>query len=155
MRTATCDTARARVSLQLDGELSRFETTLLQRHLGRCAACAAFAEDVRVSTELLRDAWLERPPQFWLTRRTATRQLAVRVAAVTAAAAAAALVAVSSLSLQHRANAGSAGFGLWPTGLAIHPYGDSTLGVQHLVKRPAPRPSVSLASASSRSWLAT
>jgi anti-sigma factor RsiW len=137
VRTATCDTARSRVSLRLDGELSRFETALLQRHLGRCEACAAFAEDVAASTRLLRGARLERPPQFWLTRRTAATRLAVRVAAVTAAAAAAALVAVSSVSLQHRADArASAGFGLWPTGLAIHPYGDGNLGVRHAAYSP-------------------
>lgn len=133
MRTTTCETARARVSLQLDGELSRFEASLLQRHLARCAACAGFAEDVCASTALLRDARLERPPQFWLTRRTATTRLTVRVAAVTAAAAAAALVAASSLALQHPAGRAGAGFGLWPTGLAIHPSGDGNLGVRHHV----------------------
>ena len=133
MRTTTCDTARARVSLQLDGELSRFEGTLLQRHLGRCAACASFADDVRASTALLRAARLERPPQLWLTRRTAATRLTVRLAAVTAAAAAAALVAVSSLALQHPADRVGAGYGLWPTGLAIHPNGAGTLGVRHHV----------------------
>lgn len=125
--------ARARVSLQLDGELSRFETSLLQRHLGRCAVCAAFADDVRASTALLRGAHLERPPQFWLTRRTAARAVGVRLAAVTAAAAAAALVAISSLSLQHGGAYTSAGYGLWPTGGAIHPRGDGNLGVRHHV----------------------
>lgn len=124
---------RSRVSLQLDGELSRFETVLVERHLGRCAGCAAFADDVRDSTELLRSAPLEPAPPLWLPRRAPARRLATRVAAVSAAAAAAALVAASSLALQHGGAYTSAGYGLWPTAGAIHPRGDGNLGVRHHV----------------------
>lgn len=139
MRPAPCDTARARVSLQLDGELSRFEASLLERHLHRCDACAAFAGDARASTELLRTAPLEPAPQFWLARRAAATRSAARAAAVAAATAAAALVAVSAVSLQHGGARAGAGFGLWPTGLAVHPQGDANLGVQRVAfEAPAP-----------------
>jgi len=37
-RSATCDRARAWISLRSDGELSEFECALLDAHLGRCAA---------------------------------------------------------------------------------------------------------------------
>lgn len=124
---------RSRVSLQLDGELSRFEALLVERHLGRCAVCAAFAGDVRTSTELLRAAPLEPAPPLWLPRLAPARHLATRVAAVSAAAAAAVLVAVSTIALQHRGSYRAAGFGLWPTAGAIHPRGDGNLGVRHHV----------------------
>jgi predicted anti-sigma-YlaC factor YlaD len=139
VRAASCDTARACVSLQLDGELSRFEAVLLERHLGRCSACAAFASDVRASTALLRGTPLEPAPQFWLLRRPAATRLSTRVAAASAAAAAAALVAVSTVSLDSGASQASAGPGFWPTGLAVHPRGDENLGVQRVAfERPTP-----------------
>jgi anti-sigma factor RsiW len=136
----SCEHARERLSLQLDGELPEFEVALLERHLDRCGACAAFAFDVRESTELLRAASLEPAPPLWLPRRPAAMRLSARVAAVTAAAAAAALVAVSAVPLGGGAQA-SAGFGFWPTGLAINPHSDGNLGVQHTafhVQPPAP-----------------
>lgn len=55
-----CERAREYVSLRLDGELSAFETALLDLHLERCAACAEFAADTTVVTERLRTAPLER-----------------------------------------------------------------------------------------------
>lgn len=131
MRSVSCDTARARVSLQLDGELSPFEASLLARHLRRCGACAAFAEDAHASTELLRAAAPEVPPQFWLARRRAASRGAIRTAAITAATAAAALVAVSTASLYHNRAPVPVGVGLWPV-LAIHPGGDENLGVQRV-----------------------
>ncbi|HYQ11391.1 MAG TPA: zf-HC2 domain-containing protein [Gaiellaceae bacterium] len=139
MRT-NCDQARERLSLQLDDELSAHETLMLERHLVRCAACAAFAARARVSTEVLRSAPLEPAPYFWLTRRPASAtRFAARVAAVTAAAAAAVLVAVSAVSLEGEVGATSAASGLWPTGAAVHPNIDQNLGVRHVAfERPTP-----------------
>ena len=129
MRTS-CEHARERLSLQLDDELSAHEATLLERHLGRCGACAAFAFEVREYTQLLRATPLEPAPTVWLHSRPAARRLAARVAAVTAAAAAAVLVAVSAVPLGngHSTATASVGFGFWPTGLS----GDRNLGVQHV-----------------------
>jgi predicted anti-sigma-YlaC factor YlaD len=139
MRPVTCDRARARISLQLDGELSRFEVALLERHLHGCAACASFAENAHETTLRLRAAPLEPAPQIWMPRRAAATRLAARVAAVTAAAAAAAIVAVSYVSINRPAQQASGGFGLWPTGLAVHPQGDGNLGVRHVAfETPAP-----------------
>jgi predicted anti-sigma-YlaC factor YlaD len=126
-----CEQARERLSLQLDDELSAHETLLLERHLGRCSACAAFAFDLREYTELLRATPLEPAPQVWVLRRPAATRFAARVAAVTAAAAAAVLVAVS-MSLQGGATRTSAGLGFWPYGVAAHPRGDGTLGVRRV-----------------------
>lgn len=139
MRT-NCDQARERLSLQLDDELSPHETLMLERHLVRCSACAAFAAGARLSTEALRSAPLEPAPQFWLTRRPASAtRFAARVAAVTAAAAAAVLVAVSTVSLEGEVAGTSAASGLWPTGAAVHPNLDQNLGVRHVAfERPTP-----------------
>jgi predicted anti-sigma-YlaC factor YlaD len=134
----SCEHARERLSLQLDGELSDHEATLLARHLGHCGACAAFASEVREYTQLLRATPLEPAPPFWLQSRPAARRVAARVAAVTAAAAAAVLVAISTVPLGngHSSATASVGFGFWPTGLR----GDSNLGVQHValgLRRPS------------------
>jgi anti-sigma factor RsiW len=135
-----CDQARERLSLQLDDELSPHETLMLERHLVRCPACAAFAAGTRLSTEALRSAPLEPVPQFWLTRRPASAtRFAARVAAVTAAAAAAVLVAVSTVSFEGEVAGTSAASGLWPTGAAVHPNVDQNLGVRHVAfERPTP-----------------
>ena len=118
--------------MQLDDELSGHEARLVERHLGRCGLCAAFAADVRGFTELLREAPLEPAPQFLLLRRPAATRVAARVAAVTAAAAAAVLVAVSTVSLQGNASRQSGTFDFWPTGLAVDQHSDGNLGVRHV-----------------------
>ena len=63
MRTTArrCDRAREYASLRLDGELSDFESALLDSHIERCPSCRAFAEDLVGVTERLRTAPLERP----------------------------------------------------------------------------------------------
>jgi predicted anti-sigma-YlaC factor YlaD len=127
----SCEQARERLSLQLDDELSSHEALLLERHLGRCSACAAFAADVSAYTELLRATRLEPAPPFVLLRRPAATRFAARAAAVTAAAAAAVLVAVSTVSLTGSGDRLSAPYGFWPTGLAVQQRGDGNLGVHH------------------------
>jgi len=93
-----CHKTRERISLELDGELSLYESVLLDRHLSDCSACALVADDVRRHTRLLRTAPLEQPPPIALPHRASARRFSVRVGATVASTAAAALVAVSVIS---------------------------------------------------------
>lgn len=95
MGLTDCDRTRERVSLELDGDLSPHESSLLERHLIGCPACAAFASETGRYTELLRAAPLEQPPAFALPRRRGALRLSVGVGAAVASTAAAALVALS------------------------------------------------------------
>jgi anti-sigma factor RsiW len=95
MGLTDCDRTRERVSLELDGDLSPHESSLLERHLIGCPACAAFASEAARYTELLRAARLEQPPAFALPRRRGALRLSVGVGAAVASTAAAALVALS------------------------------------------------------------
>ena len=95
MGPANCDRMRECVSLGLDGELSLYESSALERHLLRCPACADFADSVRGYTELLRVAPLEEAPRFALPRRRRALRVSVGVGAAVASTAAAALVALS------------------------------------------------------------
>ena len=91
-----CDRVREWISLELDGELSRFERVLVDRHVDSCEGCAAFSADVRAFTGALRTApveELERPVALPVRRRAPLRSL--QVAAATLAVAA---VAVGSLA---------------------------------------------------------
>jgi anti-sigma factor RsiW len=98
MERTECDRARERVSLELDGELSVHQAALLERHLASCTPCAAFADDVRRLTELLRAEPLEEAPRFAIPQRASAFQLSARVAAAIGSTAAAAVVAASVLS---------------------------------------------------------
>ena len=87
-----CERARAWVSLGLDSELSEVEEALLRAHVGRCAACAAFARDVDGLTQEIRTTRPQRPVATRVSlhrRRAATRtlQLGAAAAAVVAIAA--------------------------------------------------------------------
>lgn len=85
-----CDRFREQVSLSLDGELSQLEHRMLETHLTRCPSCSAFADDVRLFTEDLRAAPLERPHRPVVVqrpRRIATARLQIGVAAAFALAA--------------------------------------------------------------------
>lgn len=135
MRT-NCEQARERLSLQLDDELSAHEERLLERHLGRCDACAVFASTVREYTQLLRVTPLEPAPQVWHVQRPAARRAAARVAAVTAAAAAAVLVAVSAVPLGSTHSRASVGFGYSPRVFSVGQRGAGNLGVQRVAIGP-------------------
>ena len=54
-----CERAREWLSLSLDGELSRFERALVDRHLSTCAECAAFGAELSAFTERVRATPLE------------------------------------------------------------------------------------------------
>jgi predicted anti-sigma-YlaC factor YlaD len=60
-RRIVCERARSYVSLGLDEELSELERAMLTAHLGRCDACAHYAEQVSALTVALRTAPLEQP----------------------------------------------------------------------------------------------
>ena len=62
VRRVACERTSRFVSLDLDGELSRFERALLVRHLARCDRCASEAELIVSVTHRLRAAPLEPLP---------------------------------------------------------------------------------------------
>jgi anti-sigma factor RsiW len=83
-----CDRARAWVSLELDGELSQLERSLLDSHLAGCAACRAFKIDAVGVTAELRAAplaRLDRPITLPSRRRIAVRPLEAAAAVLAAA----------------------------------------------------------------------
>ena len=87
---SVCARVREQVSLGLDSELSQLEQRMLTAHLERCAACAAYAEDVRDVTERIRNAplhTLRRPVVVRRERSLTTTRLQVGVAAAFALAA--------------------------------------------------------------------
>ena len=92
MRTTArrCDRAREYASLRLDGELSDFESALLDSHIERCPSCRAFAEDLVGVTQRLRTAPLERP----LIVLTLPQRRFAALRTMQASAAAAAVVSV-------------------------------------------------------------
>ncbi|HKH30739.1 MAG TPA: zf-HC2 domain-containing protein [Gaiellaceae bacterium] len=92
MRTTArrCDRAREYASLRLDGELSDFESALLDSHIERCPSCRAFAEDLVGVTERLRTEPLERP----LIVLTLPQRRFAALRTMQASAAAAAVVSV-------------------------------------------------------------
>jgi anti-sigma factor RsiW len=66
-----CRRTREYVSLHLDSELSELEEALLNSHLARCPACAAYAQGVEAFTSALRGTPLAEPSvEFALPRRT-------------------------------------------------------------------------------------
>jgi ferric-dicitrate binding protein FerR (iron transport regulator) len=88
---AECERARTWASLSTDGELSQFGQAQLRAHVGRCAACAAFARNLETLAEELRRAPLEQPTTdvMPVARRSAARrafQLGAAAAAVAIAA---------------------------------------------------------------------
>lgn len=83
-----CDRARGWVSLELDGELSQLERSLLGSHLAGCAACRSFRVDAVGATAELRAApleQLERPISLPTRRRIAFRPLEAAAGVLAAA----------------------------------------------------------------------
>ncbi|MGL6280460.1 MAG: zf-HC2 domain-containing protein [Gaiella sp.] len=99
--SAVCTRSREWTSLRLDGELSSLERRMLDRHLGRCGDCRAFAASLTGVTELMRATEpeaLARPVDVAPFRRS--RQIRVtRVAMRSAAAAAMVVCAVAAGAL--------------------------------------------------------
>lgn len=91
-----CSRAREAASARLDGELSELELVQLDAHLGRCAACAEYAQLIAATTAELRAAALERPAEPVELPRAGRR---LRLVPAAAAAAVVAAVAASSFAL--------------------------------------------------------
>jgi anti-sigma factor RsiW len=86
-----CERAREWASLRLDGELSEFERVLLDAHLRRCAACAAYVGEIGAITATIRATALEplpRPIALPLRRRIAWASRGLQAGAAAAAVAA-------------------------------------------------------------------
>jgi anti-sigma factor RsiW len=103
-----CERAREWASLRLDGELSEFERVLLDAHVGRCEACAAYVLEITAITETLRGAELE--PLSHPVALPSRRRIAYASRALQAGAATAALVAATvGLSIQFGPSGPSSG----------------------------------------------
>jgi predicted anti-sigma-YlaC factor YlaD len=130
MRSSVCEQARSWVSLRLDGALSEFERIRLDRHLERCASCAAFGAEIGATTQVLREAPLIVPtaPVELPARRSARHRNAAAAAFAAAAAALAAVVALHPGSTVRRTTAGAAV--ARPAGLALISADGTNLGVR-------------------------
>jgi predicted anti-sigma-YlaC factor YlaD len=105
-----CERAREWASLRLDGELSEFERVLLDAHLRRCAACAAYVLEISAITEEIRATELELLPQPIAV--PLRRRIAYASRALQAGAAAAAIMAVTVGLGTHFGSPGSTPAGL-------------------------------------------
>lgn len=80
-----CERVRGQVSLELDGQLSQLERTMLAGHIARCGKCRAYRAEVRAFTEALRSAPLaplEHPVVVRRPRRHVLARLQVAAAAM-------------------------------------------------------------------------
>ena len=108
LRPHMCERAREWASLRLDGELSDFERVLLNSHLRRCPACAAYVLEIGAITDVIRAAELQpltAPVALPLRRRRAS---VVLQAGAAAAAALALTVGLATLSAPSRSLSGDA-----------------------------------------------
>ena len=139
MRSSVCEQARSWISLGLDGALSEFERVRLDRHLARCASCAAFGAQVGATTSVLREAPLIVPrAQVELpARRSARRRSAASAGLAAAAAGLAAVVVLHPGSTVRRTTAG-AGSVARPAGLALISADGTNLGVRRRDSHTAP-----------------
>ena len=85
-RRVACERTSRFVSLDLDGDLSRFEGAMLARHLRTCARCEADAAMIRELTLRLRAAPLERLPSPIVVLRPRRRVGPLVQSAIAAAA---------------------------------------------------------------------
>ncbi len=86
MTTDVCVRVRAFVSLDLDGELSEFERSIVDAHVEDCAGCRMFRSAAAGSTAALRAAPLERVTYSFTVPRRASRLAPLSAAAAAAAA---------------------------------------------------------------------
>jgi anti-sigma factor RsiW len=99
LRPASCEQAAQFTSLDLDGELSRFERAILKRHLGRCARCAEDVRRTTALTTLLRSVPLEEMSvPVGVSRRRRSRLAVVQSVAAVAAVALAGIWLGSSVT---------------------------------------------------------
>ena len=103
-----CERAREWLSLAADGELSRFERALVDRHLAGCPECAAFGAELDGFTSALRAAPLE-PLTHPIAIPERRRRVAQSLRPVQAAVAVLAVVAVGVGTLSSSLRAPSQG----------------------------------------------
>jgi predicted anti-sigma-YlaC factor YlaD len=96
---AECAHACQQLSLRADGELSEFETVLLEAHLAVCADCRAYEKGVTGFTTLLRAVPLEQPIVPFQLPRGRSRANAFLASSLRAGSAAAALAIVALTGL--------------------------------------------------------
>ena len=133
MRSLTCDRSRSWISLSLDGALSELESVMLDRHLGRCSSCRAFAGGAAATTRILRAVPLEElttpvelPGRIPVRRRRA----AVGISIATAAAGLAAVLSLGPGSGGSHESARLSKPLARPAGLALISYDAANLGVR-------------------------
>lgn len=110
LRPHMCERAREWASLRLDGELSDFERVLLDSHVRRCPACAAYVLEIGAITEAIRATVLEplpTPVLLPLRRRIPYARIVLQ-AGVAAAAALALTVGLATLSAPGHSLSGNA-----------------------------------------------
>src|SRR5580765_5458192 len=94
LRPPMCERAREWASLELDGELSELERSMLRAHTRRCAACADYVVEVGAITERVRASELLPLPHPIVLPLRRTFGWATR--ALQAGAATAAVIAVTA-----------------------------------------------------------
>jgi ferric-dicitrate binding protein FerR (iron transport regulator) len=99
-----CARARESVSVQLDGELSDFALDRLETHLRICPECSTWAEQVRDTTQRLREAGLEAPANRFMLP---SHRRSWRVSSAVALTSAAAVVATMFFAPAHHGSADS------------------------------------------------
>jgi len=100
---AECERARTWASLSIDGELSQFGQAQLRAHVGRCVACAAYAQNLETLAGELRRAPLEQPTTDVMpVARRSTARRALQLGAAAAAVAIAASLGSLAGSLSSR-----------------------------------------------------
>jgi len=102
-----CDRARQSASIDVDGQLSEFERTLLEAHLVGCQSCAEFHREIAGLTHAIRAApaaQLTRPIEVARVRRRYGLRLAPAAAAM-----AAAVLGLGSLLASSQLHTGSVG----------------------------------------------
>jgi len=105
-----CDRARQWASIDVDGQLSEFERTLLDAHLVGCQSCAEFRREIARLTQVVRAApaaQLTRPIEVARVRRRYGLRLAPAAAAM-----AAAVLGLGSLLASSQLHTGSVGDGV-------------------------------------------
>ena len=102
-----CARARESVSLQLDGELSEFALDRLETHLRICPECSTWAEQVRDTTQLVREASFEAPAHRLMPPRHGRSWRVSSAVALTSAAAVVATMFVSPSGNRASQNASS------------------------------------------------
>jgi predicted anti-sigma-YlaC factor YlaD len=97
--SSDCHDQRRRVSLQVDDELSEFESTLLRRHLASCASCRAFASGVVATRTMLTEASEQVPSRaLGLPAVRSGKQIQLRRAVSIAAVAVAGAIGLTHLA---------------------------------------------------------